>query len=354
MEKYPFVGKKLMTPGPVPMPEAVKKSLAEYECHHRSKEFGEILKRVLDQLPQVFQTKQPCYLLAATGTGGLEAAMVNTLKTDRKALFINAGKFGQRWGKIAKSFDIPFDEIEVQWGEDLNVGLVRERLKRGDYQAVAWQACETSTGALYPTQEIAKLCQEYDALSIVDGITALGAAPLPMDEWGLDVVVGGSQKAFMLPTGMAFVSLSEKAQARESDIKSYYFDLKAERKANASGKTRYSTPTQFVIGLDIVFEEILQKKGFQKHLQSIADRAELFRKNVSLDLFPKTPSPSLSCLRVPDGMKATDLKKKVDAEGFMIVAGQDQLKDTVIRVGHMGSMTDEDLVNTAKAIEKNL
>ncbi len=354
MENTPFVGKKLMTPGPVPMSDDVKKSLTEIECHHRSEEFGEILQRVLDRLPQVFQTQQPVYLLAATGTGGLEAIMVNTLTTKKKALFINAGKFGERWGKIASSFGIPFDEIQVSWGEDVNLNQVLTRLQNDDYQALAWQACETSTGALLPTQELAQICQQQNVLSLVDGITALGAAPLPMDDWGLDAVVGGSQKAFMLPTGVAFVSLSEKAQSCKSDIKSYYFNLAAERKANASGKTRFSTPTQFVIGLDIVLQKMLIEVGFERHLHNIAERAAFFRKNVSLPLFPKTASPSLTCLQVPEGVSATDIKNKVNQEGYTIVAGQDQLKDRVLRVGHMGDMTQEDLLRTAKAIEKYL
>ncbi len=332
---------------------AVKESLGKYECHHRSKEFGDILVSVLQRLPQIFQTTQPCYVLSATGTGGLEAAIVNTLSTDRKALFINAGKFGERWGKIAKTFGIPFDEIVIPWGEDVDLNQVEDFLKKESYQALAWQACETSTGALLPTQALAKLCQTYDCLSVVDAITALGAAPLPMDNWRLDVVVGGSQKAFMIPTGMAFVALSEKAQNCESDIKSYYFNLKAERKANEGGKTRYSTPTQMIIALDLVFDEILGQ-GLPNYLQSIAERAEYFRKNVSLPLFPKVASPSLSCLQVPAGLTATALKNKVYDEGIMIVAGQDRIKDQVIRIGHMGAMTLEDLKQTAQAIEKHL
>lgn len=354
MDKYAFFNKKLMTPGPVPMPEAVKQSLAEVECHHRSKEFGEILTRVFTRLPQVFQTKQHCYLLSCTGSGGLEAAVTNTLTRNRKALFINAGKFGERWGKIAKAFSIPFDELVFEWGEDIDLNQVREKLSQGDYQALAWQACETSSGALLPTKELAQICQEQNVLSLVDGITALGAAPLPMDEWGLDVVIGGSQKAFMLPTGMAFVALSERAESIQNDIPKYYFDLKAEKKSNLSGKTRYSTPTQFVIGLDIVLDEILNQVGLAEHLKEVARKAQVFRNHTSLPLFPITASPSLSCLKVPEGLKGTDIKNKVAQEGFVIVAGQDRLKDSVLRVGHMGAMTEQDLIDTAQAIEKHL
>ena len=232
--------------------------------------------------------------------------------------------------------------------------LAIEKLKSGDYQALAWQASETSTGALLPTKKLAELCQKYDALSIVDAITALAVVDIPFDEWGLDVMVGGSQKAFMLPAGMAFICLSAKADHADCDIKKYYFDLKAEKKANLSGSTRFSTPTTFVIGLDVVLDDMLINTGLKAHFKNIVDRAEYFRKNISLELFPKTPSPALSCLRVPEGRSASEIKKKVDQDGIMIVAGQDQIKDKVLRIGHMGSMTFEDLLKTAKSIEKFL
>ncbi len=354
MKTNPFAGKKLMTPGPVPMPENVRRSLMEIECHHRTKDFTDILNRVFENLPKVFQTKQHCYMLASTGTGAMEAAVVNTLCTDRKALFINAGKFGERWGKIFKAYGISFDEIQVEWGKDIDLNRVQDQLKQGDYQALAFQACETSTGALLPCQELGKICQDNSVLSIVDGITALGAVPLPMDEWGLDVVLGGSQKAFMLPTGMAFLSLSEKAEAVKSDLKSYYFNLKAEKAANLDGKTRYSTPTHFVIALDMVLNQMLFEVGLDKHLMNIQEKAQYFRDLISLPLFPETSSPSLTCMAVPEGVKASQVTKQVNEEGYVIMAGQDQLKDKVLRVGHMGDISKEDLQKTAQAIEKFL
>lgn len=353
MKTYSFEKQKLMTPGPVPLPQKVRQSLSDLECHHRSKEFGEILEAVFKKLPKVFQTTQHCYLLAATGTGGLEAAMVNTLNRDKKFLFINSGKFGERWGKIAKAYGIPYKEIQRPWGSNVDLNVIEETIKGGDFQALAWQACETSTGALLPSKELGLICQKHGLLSLVDGITALGAAPLPMDDWGLDVVVGGSQKAFMLPTGMSFISLSERAEACHQDIPSYYFDLKSEKVANQGGKTRYSTPTHFVIALDLVLDDILTK-GMDQHLTEIANKAQYFRERISLKLFPETASPSLSCLSVPEGVSAQEVKKKVAKEGFIIVAGQDQLKDKVLRVGHMGDMSLQDLAATAEAIEKSL
>ena len=331
----------------------MKSSFVDFECHHRSSEFGEILSRVFKNLPQVFQTHNHAYLLSSTGSGGLEAIMVNCLVQNKKALFINAGKFGERWGKIAEAFGIAFDEIKVEWGEDVDLSLVDEKLSNGNYQALAWQASETSTGALLPTEELAALCKKHNCLSLVDAITALGAVDLPMDEWGIDAMVGGSQKAFMLPTGMAFLSLSERAEKINSRIPSYYFDLKAEKKANLKGKTRFSTPAPFVIGLDQILQDVLAK-GLNKHISDIAKKADLFRKECGLPLFPKTPSPSLSCLKLPEGVSGNLIKKKVFEEGFIIVSGQDQLNDKVLRVGHMGEMSDDDLRQTAQAIKKHL
>ncbi len=351
---YPFAHKKLMTPGPVPLSQEVKESLYHLECHHRSKPFQEVLIRCFDNMKKVFQTKNHCYLLPSTGSGGLEAAMINVLKEDQSTLFINAGKFGERWGKIAKVFGLPFDEIVVPWGEDIPLEKVRKKLSEKKYQALAFQACETSTGALLPVKELCQLAHDQGALTIVDGITALGAVDLPMDKLGIDVFIGGSQKAFMLPTGMAFLSLSEKAESIQNKIPKYYFDLKAEKKSNLEGKTRFSTPTHFILGLDLVLDDFLNKTGLENHFNEILEKADVFRKALPLELFPQTSSPSLSCLKVPGGVSAKAIKDKVFDEGYIIVAGQDQLADKVLRVGHMGGMTHNDLVNTAEAINKFL
>ncbi|MEM7646244.1 MAG: aminotransferase class V-fold PLP-dependent enzyme, partial [Pseudomonadota bacterium] len=299
MKDFDFATKKLMTPGPVPLPEMVKKVFSDYECHHRSKEFGEILLRVFSNLKTIFQTQQHCYLLAATGTGALEAGFLQCVSAEDKVLTINAGKFGERWGKIAKAYGISYEEISVEWGRSVDLNLVREKLKKENFKALAFQACETSTGSLLPVKELCEICQETQALSLVDGITALGAVELPMDQWNMDVVVGGSQKAFMLPTGLSFVSLSQKAEQISSDIPSYYFNLKEEKKANLDGKTRYSSLTQFVLALDVVLDEIINKVGFENHLKSIREKADFFRSEVNLELFPDVPSPSLSCLKMP-------------------------------------------------------
>lgn len=354
MGKYDFAKKKIMTPGPVPMPAKVRESLALYECHHRTAEFTEILLNCFRLLKKVFQTQEHCFLLSSTGTGAMEASLLNVLCHNSHLGFINAGKFGERWGKIAKAYGVHNSSFDVEWGRDIDLNQLEDFLKKQSVQALAFQACETSTGALLPVREIAELCQRYGVLSVVDGITALGAVHLPMDEWGVDVLLAGSQKAFMLPTGMAFVSLSARAQSVQSDLPKYYFDLKAEKKSNLDGATRYSTPTHLVIALEIVLQDIVETIGLQKHFQNIADKAQFFQSLVPLELFPKTPCPSLTCLKMPESKGAKALQKKVAEDGFIIMAGQDHLADQVLRVGHMGDISEQDLRATAVSILRHL
>lgn len=354
MKNYDFAKKKVMTPGPVPLPDYVRDSLRDYECHHRTKEFTAILESVFENLKKVFQTKQHCFLMSSTGSGGLEAALVNTTNSKSKVLTINAGKFGERWAKIAKAYKIDHTELQMEWGKDIDLDQVRDELKKGGYTNLAFQGCETSTGSLLQVKELCEIAKENNALSMVDGITALGAVDLPMDELGIDVFIGGSQKAFMLPTGMSFISLSEKAEAIESDHPKFYFDLAAEKKVNLSGKTRWSTATHFVIALDLVLDHILNQTGLKNHFVEIEKKAQFFRELVNLEMFPETASPSLTCMKMPEGVSGNDVKAKVLEDGFIIMGGQEKLADKVLRVGHMGAMTNEELKQTAEAINRHL
>ena len=179
----------LLTPGPVPMPPEVYEALAAPMSHHRTPEFTELLKSCLDNLKQLFCTQQPVLIHTSTGSGAMESAIVNTLSSSDEVLVINAGKFGERWGKIAKAYGFQCDDLDFPWGESLDLNKVEEALQKG-YKALAFQACETSTGSLLPSKDLAALANQYSALSICDGITALGAVDLPMDDWGLDFVVG--------------------------------------------------------------------------------------------------------------------------------------------------------------------
>ena len=295
---FSFADKILMTPGPVPLPAYVKQVFSDCDVHHRGGDFSQVLERCFSQLKKIFQTQEHCYILPATGTGAMEATLVNIARPGAKVLVIKAGKFGERWQKLAKAFELDVDVFLVEWGRDLDLGELEKKLSGDNYDILFTQACETSTGAMLPVEDIGKICQKLSTLLVVDGITALAAYSVPMDSWSIDALIGGSQKGFMLPTGVSFLSLSKKAQAAmtEKGFAKYYWDLAAEKVANQKGITRYSTPAHFVLALDLVLDEILEQRGLQNYFDLINRRAELFRSKVNLQLFPTTPSPSLSCL----------------------------------------------------------
>ncbi|MEO0278087.1 MAG: aminotransferase class V-fold PLP-dependent enzyme, partial [candidate division WOR-3 bacterium] len=202
----------LFAPGPTPVPPEASLSMAMPILHHRTSDFEQIFQEVREGLKYVFQTKNDVLVLASSGTGAMEAAVTNVLSPGEKAIVVRGGKFGERWAEICESYGITPISIDVEWGKAVDVEEVKRVLDNNpDAKALLWQASETSTGVKHPTRELALLCQERGILSIVDGITAIGVFDIKTDEWGLDVVVSGSQKAFMLPPGLAFITLSEKA-----------------------------------------------------------------------------------------------------------------------------------------------
>lgn len=349
----------LMTPGPVPLPDWVLKELAQPVLHHRTQEFEAILDRVLKNLKKLFQTQQHCFVLASVGTGAMEAAILNTLQAGDTVLVIDAGKFGNRWLELARTYKLNPIHMQVPWGQDIDLQKIKEEISRTPHiKAVLCQACETSTGAQLPIQELAQLTKNTNALMIVDAITALGAFDVPMDSWGLDVVISGSQKALMLPTGLAVMSLSTKAWERAQKIASqqtYYFDLVEEKKANDRTQTRWSSAVTLICGLDAVLKYI-EDRGLKSHFADIAHRAEHFRKLSSdfhLKVFPKTPSPSLTALELPDGVDSQKVQKILqDQFKIIVMAGQDHYKSRLIRVGHMGWMTLDQLSQTATALHQ--
>jgi len=348
---------KLMTPGPVPLPDWVLKEIAEPVLHHRTNEFEAILARVLTNLKKVFMTQQPCMVLTASGTGGMEAALTNSVLRGETVISIDTGKFGQRWHEMAEALGYKSVHLQFPWGEPVDLQKVREALlKFPDAKAILCQASETSTGALLPIQELAQITSETETLLVVDAVTALGAFPLPMDEWGLDIVITGSQKALMLPTGLSMISLSEKAWRQVETVaptQTYYWNLLEERKANEKTQTRFSSAVSLIRGLDVVLKHI-DKTGLPALFDQHTQRAEVFRQRVlknGVTLFPKEPSPSLSCLALPSGVDGQKVQQVLqDKYKIVIMGGQDQLKGKVVRVGHMGWMTREDLIETADRI----
>ncbi len=333
----------VLAPGPVNLHPKVREALSLPMIHHRTPEFDKILNQCLKKLQQVFRTREPAFIISSTGSGGMESLLVNALAPGDEVLGIDSGKFGERWCEMAQIYGAQLTVLKTNWGDAIKVSEVAKHLQQHPLtKAVLCQACETSTGVLHPIRELGELIHQYpQTLFLVDGITALGATPLPMDEWFIDGLVGGSQKAFMLPTGLSFVAFSKKAWTVINENKSprYYFDIRRELKANQNGETFFSSNVSLIRALNVVLDLIFEK-GYENHLSEIANRANFtrhFAKDLLLDLYPHSPSNSITALKVPEGIDGQKLRARLEEKHqITIMGGQDQAKGKIIRIGHMG------------------
>lgn len=341
----------LLAPGPVNLHPKVRELLSAPMLHHRTPEFDKILARTLQNIKKIFQTEQSVYLISCTGSGGMEALLVNTCSPGDKIIAINSGKFGERWAEMARVFGLNVIEEKVNWGSAVEVKRVEELLSQHpDTRAVLCQACETSTAVRHPIEKIAQLTKPLpNTLLLVDAITALGAYSIPMDAWGVDGLVGGSQKAFMLPTGMSFVSFSQKAWGfvKTAKLPRFYFDVREEDKANKKGETWFSSNVAIIRALDWVLSDIFSK-GLPKHFAEIERRAAMtrhFGERLGFKLYSQAPAASVTALQVPEGIDSQKVRTQLEQEkNITIMGGQDQLKGKVLRVGHMGYITDDDML----------
>lgn len=352
---------RLLTPGPVPLPPFVLEALGRPMLHHRTPEFDRVLQKVLSQLPLLFGTKEPVMMLTATGSGAMEAALTNTLSPGDEILCIDSGKFGERWAEMAKAFHLNVSVMKVPWGEAVDPLLIEQHLAaHPQTRAVLTQVCETSTATLHPIEKISLLTRSRpNTLLIVDAITALGATPLPMDDWGLDVVITGSQKAMMLPAGLSFISLSAKAWHRSENAKihRYYFDLKRERSANEKGQTYFSSAVSHIVALEKVLD-FFAKIGLSQMQQRCAALAQGTRRaaaTLGINVFSSSPSPSVTALVVPEGVDGAKLRLEIEkSHNITVMGGQDQLAGKILRVGHLGAITDEDMIAFFKALSQSI
>ncbi|MFP5518827.1 MAG: pyridoxal-phosphate-dependent aminotransferase family protein [Bdellovibrionia bacterium] len=347
----------LLAPGPVNLHPEVRRILSLPMIHHRTPEFDQILKSVLTDLPFIFQTKQKVYLHTSTGSGGMESLLINVLNSGDKVLAIDSGKFGERWAEMAQVYGARVTVLKVPWGKAVAPSEVEAHLSQHpDTALVLCQACETSTGVVHPIAELGDIIRKYpETLFLVDGITALGALPLPMDEWHIDGLVAGSQKAFMLPTGLSFICFSEKAWKKIPQVKTprYYFDITREKKANDKGETFFSSNVSLTRALDWFLQD-LKNKGLAKHFAEIHRRAEmvrLFSQKLGFTLYAEAPSDSVTALRVPDHLDGQQIRQHLeDHFHITIMGGQDQAKGKIIRIGHMGYIQDSELLRLIRSL----
>jgi aspartate aminotransferase-like enzyme len=280
----------------------------------------------------------------------MEALMVNTCNPGDEILVINSGKFGERWVEMGKAFGMKVHELKVPWGEAVTVEAVRRFLDQYPLKTVFCQACETSTAVKHPIDEIGRLVQGYpQTLFMVDGITAVGAYPILMDEWHIDGLVAGSQKAFMLPTGMCFMSFSKKAWQRIPQVTTprFYYDLREEDKANRKGETWFSSNVSIIKALKVVLDLIFAK-GLDAHFAEIRHRAEFTRhalQKMGFKLLTTAVSESVTAFCLPEGVDSQKLRGALEKDcNITIMGGQDQLKGKILRIGHMGYIEEADLL----------
>ncbi|HZR83759.1 MAG TPA: alanine--glyoxylate aminotransferase family protein [Candidatus Binatia bacterium] len=351
----------LLAPGPTAVPAEVLLELASPTIHHRTPEFEKIVAGVRDRLKAVFETEQDVMVLAASGTGAMEAAVTNTLSPGDAVLCVNGGKFGERWVKICRTFGLDVEELTVEWGRAVDPAAVEAALKRRpELRAVLMQASETSTTVLHPVEPIARLTRDRDTLLIVDGITAVGVTPMPMDRWGIDVLVSGSQKAFMLPPGLAFIALSERAWrfGERAKLPRFYFDLRRERENLHKNTTAYTPAINLIYGLAQALDRMIDDG-----LEQIFARCDRLMRatragaqGIGLELVAKeNPSPAVTGIFTPPGVDGGALQKYLRYSlGVEVAGGQDQYKGKILRLAHLGFTGEFDVVTGLAAIEMAL
>ncbi len=351
----------LLTPGPTPLPPQVSEAMARPIIHHRTPQFQAVLKEAGEGLKYVFQTQNDVFILASSGTGAMEAAVINLLSAGDTAITIQAGKFGERWTEICLAYGVNTEVVDVEWGKAVTPAEIEKRLKANPkIKAVFATLCETSTGASTDIEALGKIIKDTGAVLVVDAISGLGAIDLKTDAWFCDVVVSGSQKGLMLPPGLGFISVSPKAWKLIEAAKSprYYFDLRAAKKAWASTDTTFTPAITLIIALNETLRMIKQdglENVFLRH-NKMAQATRTAAKALGLELFaPTAASDVVTAVKVPSGLDGEKLVKTMrDTYGITIAGGQSELKGKVFRIAHMGFIEEFDIIAGISCLEKVL
>lgn len=352
--------KYLMTPGPTPVPEDIRLEMAKPIIHHRTKEYQAIFKEATEGLKKIFKTSNDVYTFTSSGTGAMEASIVNVLSPGDKIIVVRGGKFGERFGDIAKAYGAEVIPIDVEWGTGPNPEVIKETLKKNPgVKGVYTTLCETSTATVFDVKAIGEIVRATDALFVVDTISGLGADDFENDAWGVDIAVCGSQKGLMIPPGLAFCSVSEKAwkAAETSKLPKFYFNFKKYKKAWLDADTPFTSAITLVIGLKKAVENI-NKQGVDNVIAEHRAQARAFReacKAIGLGIFSKSPSSAVTGVSVPPSMNADDLIKLLKTEfGVTFAPGQEHLKGKIFRCAHMGGIDKEHTLESIKALEQAL
>jgi aspartate aminotransferase-like enzyme len=355
---------RLFTPGPTPLLPAAQTAMASFTAHHRTADFRALFQRVLADMKEFIGTQNDVLVLACSGTGAMEASVSNLTSPGDKVLVLAAGNFGERWTGLAKAFCCNVDVLVAPYGETFSLNDIRAKLTP-DVRAVFVQATESSTGARHDVQGIAKIVRANgdDTLLVVDAITGLGTTHLDVDGWGVDVIIGGSQKALMIPPGLAYCAVSERAWRRMETTTSprFYFDLRKERKAAAKGESAYTPPTSLFAALGAALEFIrgMGNGDLAKGRETLVDNAELCAEMtrsgvqaVGLKLFATSPAAALTAVRSPEGIDSGKIIKEFRESFDAVVAnGQGEMKGKLFRIAHIGYYDYLDTIGILGALE---
>jgi aspartate aminotransferase-like enzyme len=354
-----MIKKYLLAPGPTPVPPEVLNQMANPIIHHRSPDFDPVMRDVREGLKWLFQTRQEVLIMASSGTGAMEGAISNFLSPGDKAITVNGGKFGERWGKICKAFGVTNLEIKVEWGASVDPAEIEGMLRKDpSIKAVYVQASETSTGVAHDVKAIARIVSGFpDTILVVDGITAVGVADLRTDAWGIDILITGSQKALMLPPGLAFAGVSEKAWRLNETARCprFYLDFRKEKENILKNTSAYTPAISLIIGLREVLR-ILKEEGLEQIFTRHARLAEATREGMQafgLRLLPKTlPSTATTAVWAPEGIDGQLIYKNLrERYGITAAGGQDHLKGKIFRVSHMGYCDTFDVITAVAGVE---
>ena len=348
----------LLTPGPTPVPPAALEAMARPIIHHRTSGYQKIFQEVTELLKYVFKTKNDVLTFTSSGTGAMEAAVVNIMSSGDKALVVRGGKFGERFAEICQAYGIETENIDVKWGEAVNPNLIAEILDRNeDISAVFTTLCETSTGVVNDIEAIAKIVKRRKAVLVVDAISGLAGDNLETDKWGIDVVVGASQKGLMIPPGLAFVSVSKKAweKIEKSTLPRYYFDFSRTKKSLEKSNSPFTPATSLMVALRQVLN-LIREQGIDRLLSNNKKLARGVRsavKSLGLELLaPGSPSDTVTAVKVPEGVDGLALVKILrEKHGITIAGGQASLKGKIFRIAHLGYITEFDLITGISGLE---
>ncbi len=355
----PLKRQLLLTPGPTPVPEEIQKEMAKPIIHHRTAQYKEIFAEVNESLKKVFKTKAEVLTFTSSGTGAMEASIVNTLSKNEKAIVVRGGKFGERFAEICDAYGILVVPLDIEWSRAPEPRDIEKVLRENkDAKAVFVNLCETSTATVYDIKSIGDIVKDTDAILVVDVISGLGSDEFKMDQWHVDIAVGGSQKGLMIPPGLAFCAISKKAWdlCLKSNLPKYYYDFKKHKKSMEKNDVPFTPAITLEIGLKKSLS-IIEKEGIDNFIERHSLDAEYVRgemKKMNLEIFSESPSNAVTAVKIPEGVDGAGLIKSLKAKGITFAGGQAHLKGKIFRIAHMGGITRKDLEYALGVLKETL